>query len=182
VVAYLGDDWTAGRGASSRAKRWTTLLSKQLGVSERNFGAAGTGYAKSSGHAGSYRSRVAAVVAAHPDVVVVSGGRNDARLAPAKVTVQARTLFETLHAKLPKAILIGLPPFWGDSATPVTLVPLAQAIKTAVMAAGGFYLDVPDPLFGHPKYMADAADPNDKGYAAIAAALKAKLLTLAQGR
>jgi lysophospholipase L1-like esterase len=43
---------------------------------------------------------------------------------------------------------------------------------------GGTYLDIPDPIHGHPGFMADAADPNDRGYAAIAAALEPQLALL----
>jgi lysophospholipase L1-like esterase len=175
VVAYLGDDWTSGRGASRPAKRFTTLLARELDVRERNFGAPGTGYAKAAGHAGPYRSRIDAVVAARPAAVVVSGGRNDVRGDPAAAVVQARTLFARLRAKLPDATLIAITPFWGDSDPPAALIAVAQAVKQGVTAAGGIYLDVPDPIHGHPRYMRNAADPNDRGYAAIAAALLAKL-------
>ncbi|HVU92448.1 MAG TPA: SGNH/GDSL hydrolase family protein [Jatrophihabitans sp.] len=175
VVAYLGDDWTSGRGASSPAKRFTTLLAKKLKVQERNFGEPGTGYAKSSGQHGPYRSRIDAIAAVHPEAVVVSGGRNDVRGDPAAAVTQARKLFPRLRARLPHATLIAVTPFWGDSNPPVALVAIAQAVKQGVTAAGGVYLDVPDPIRGHPKYMRTAADPNDRGYAAIAAALLKKL-------
>jgi hypothetical protein len=44
VVAFLGDDYTTGAGASSPAKRFSTLVSQQLGVVEKNFGIAGAGH------------------------------------------------------------------------------------------------------------------------------------------
>jgi lysophospholipase L1-like esterase len=178
LIAFLGDDWTAGTGASRAANRFTTLVAHQLGVAERSFGVAGTGYAKPSAAGGPYFARVAAVVAAHPDVVVVSGGRNDASDSPATAADDARQLFATLHTKLPDAVLIGVAPFWGDSDLPPEMIQLGHAVKAAVTAAGGTYLDLPDPIHGHPSFMADAADPNDQGYAAIAAALAPALQPL----
>jgi lysophospholipase L1-like esterase len=55
------------------------------------------------------------------------------------------------------------------------MVALGAAIKNGVTAAGGTYLDIPDPIHGHPDFMADAADPNNQGYAAIAAAVATQL-------
>jgi lysophospholipase L1-like esterase len=178
VVAFLGDDWTAGTGASSHKHRFTTLVSHDLSVTERNFGADGTGYAKATSSDGDYTSRVADVVAAHPDVVVVSGGRNDATNLLATVASRARSVFDELHSKLPDATLVAVAPMWGDSAKPPEVVAIGQAVKGAVTAAGGKYLDIADPIRGHPGFMANAGDPDDNGYAAIAAALEPKLKAL----
>lgn len=178
VVAFLGDDWTAGTGASSNAKRFTTLVSRSLGFAERNLGADGTGYAKTASDAGDYSSRVKDVVAAHPDIVVVSGGRNDNTNSLDTVTSRAGALFDDLHRQLPHATLVALTPWWGDSDTPKQVTAIAQAVKHAVTSVGGSYLDIADPIHGHPGFMADAADPDDDGYAAIAAALEPKLKRL----
>jgi lysophospholipase L1-like esterase len=178
VVAFLGDDWTAGVGASGIKHRFTTLVSHDLHVTERNFGANGTGYAKETSSDGDYTSRVADVVAAHPDVVVVSGGRNDANNLLATVASRARSLFDELHSKLPDATLVAVAPLWGDSNKPPEVVAIGQAVKSAVTAAGGKYLDIADPIHGHKGFMADAGDPDDDGYAAIAAALEPKLTAL----
>jgi acyl-CoA thioesterase-1 len=178
VVAFLGDDWTAGTGASAKAKRFTTLVCAQLHAEERNFGVDYTGYAKSSDTSGPYRERVDELVATDPDVVVVSGGRNDRPDDAATAAVRIHKLFASLHAKLPNAVLIGVAPFWGDSDLPEELVALADAVKQGVTDAGGTYLDITDPIHGHPNYMADDADPNDKGYAAIAAALAPQIAPL----
>jgi lysophospholipase L1-like esterase len=178
LIAFLGDDWTAGDGASATSKRFTTLVCAQLGAREKNFGVAGTGYAKSSVAGGPYETRIAAIVAARPQVIVVSGGRNDNVDAPATAAEHARALFATLHAKLPDAVLIAVAPFWGDSDLPPSMVALGSAVRQGVTAAGGTYLDLPDPIHGHPSYMADLADPNNQGYAAIAAALAPDLQPL----
>jgi lysophospholipase L1-like esterase len=178
IVAFLGDDWTAGTGASTRKHRFTTLVSQELDVIERNFGADGTGYAKTTATDGDYAHRVDDVVATHPDVVVVSGGRNDAHNLLATVASRARTLFHLLHAALPHATLVAVAPMWGDSDKPAELRAIGQAVKQAVTAASGTYLDISDPIHDHPGFMANAADPDDDGYAAIATALKPELKPL----
>jgi lysophospholipase L1-like esterase len=178
VIAYLGDDWTSGDGASAKSLRFTTLLTEQLHADERNFGVAGTGYAKSSPDGGTYSSRVNAVVAADPQIVIVSGGRNDQSDDAQTAGAAAKALFAKLRAKLPNAVLIGVAPFWGDSDLPPEMVSLATAVNKGVTDAGGSYIDIEDPIHGHPNFMADDADPNDKGYAAIADALEPQVALL----
>jgi lysophospholipase L1-like esterase len=170
-VAFLGDDYTAGTRASTTSARFSTLVSTALDLTERNFGVAGSGYANPRG-GGDYQSRVGRVVAAKPDVVVVSGGRNDVIDDPDTVASNASDLFAELHARLPHAVLVAVAPFWGDSPPRPLLATIAASIKSAVLAVGGRYMNLPDPLRGHPKWMADQADPNDAGYAAIAKAIK----------
>lgn len=181
VVAFLGDDYTVGIGASTKSKGFTALLSAQLNITGKVFGSDQAGYAKASSGGKTYADYVDAVVATHPDVVVVTGGRNDQVDLPASVASAARHLFAQLHTKLPNAELVAVRPFWGDSPAPKTITDVASEVKSAVTHAGGIYLDVPDPLEGHPGWMADAADPNDAGYAAIAAAIEPKLATLLPG-
>ncbi|MDT4912564.1 MAG: hypothetical protein QOC66_1692 [Pseudonocardiales bacterium] len=180
VVAFLGDEWTAGAGTSAKARRFTSVLSARLHVKQRNFGLDGAGYGTPSD---SYRSRVDEVVAAHPDVVLVSGGRND--LSPehdlAASAAEVDRLFAELHAGLPDATLIAVAPFWGDSDLPEALATLGQEVEAAVTAAHGTYLDIEDPIHGHPDFMANDADPNDDGHAAIAAALRPKVARLLTG-
>lgn len=175
VVAFLGDDWTAGIGATREAKRFTTLVSTALNVQELNFGVDGTGYAKSSAAGGSYRSRIDEIAAANPQVVVVSGGRNDSSDDADTLAAHAEELFAKLREKLPNTVLVAVAPFWGDSDLPPELVALGTAIEKGVTDVGGTYLDIEDPIHNHPEFMADLADPNNKGYAAIAEALAPQL-------
>ena len=177
VVAFLGDDWTAGIGASSHKHRFTTLVSHDLQVTERNFGADGTGYAKATSSDGDYTAgRRRGRGAPRRRGRVRRPQRRDNLLAT--VASRARSLFDDLHSKLPDATLVAVAPMWGDSDKPPEVVAVGQAVKSAVTAAGGKYLDIADPIHGHPGLMADAGDPDDDGYAAIAAALEPKLKAL----
>lgn len=174
VVAFLGDDFTAGAGASDPSRGFVALVSRRLGVIGKKFSVAG-GYAKSSAGGKVYADRVAAVAAAGPDVVVVTGGHNDSTDDPSTRHGKVADLFAALQKALPKAVLVAVAPFWGDSSPPPALAALAAAIRAGVRAAGGSYVDLPDPLLGHPEWMSDGVDPNDGGYAAIATALVPKL-------
>lgn len=179
VIAFLGDDYTTGAGASRPVKRFSTILATKLGCVEANFGAVRTGYARvSDTGGGDYTTRVAKVVAANPAVIIVSGGRNDVGDDRATFASKANELFADLRSGLPRAKIIAVAPWWGDSAPRAAMADVAASIKSAVQAVGGTYLDVPDPLFGHSSWMADDADPNDLGYAAIAASLKLRVHAL----
>ena len=167
-VVFLGDDYTAGIGASSPARGWAAAVMRALPVDGTVVAEPGAGYAKRGVRGGSYADLVNEVVAAHPQVVVVSGGRNDVGDDPATLRAQIRALFAQLKAKLPTARLLAVAPWWGDSPHPPKLAKVDAAVRAGVEAAGGTYLDTPDPLVNHPAWMADAADPNNRGYAAIA--------------
>jgi lysophospholipase L1-like esterase len=167
-IAFLGDDYTVGVGAKPRSKSWTALIGRRLPAKVTVAGESGAGYAKKSPTGKTYSSLVDAVVAASPDVVVVSGGRNDVGDDPATVHAAAHALFATLHSRLPHARLLAIAPWWGDSPHPATLTAVDKAVRSGVRAAAGTYLNKPDPLGGHPGFMHDAADPNNSGYRAIA--------------
>jgi lysophospholipase L1-like esterase len=170
-VVFLGDDYAAGRGASSPAHGWTGAVAGALHLDASVVAEPGAGYATPGVRGGSYAALVGGVVAAKPQVVLVSGGRNDVGAAPATLRAQTRALFARLKAELPDARLLAIAPWWGDSAHPPKLAKVDAAVRAGVEAAGGTYLDAPDPLRGHPSWMADAADPTDRGYAAIARAV-----------
>ena len=63
----------------------------------------------------------------------------------------------------------------GRQSHPAKLTKVNTAAQAGVDAVHGTYLDVPDALRGHPQWMADQADPNNRGYRAIAASLTGPL-------
>jgi acyl-CoA thioesterase I len=175
VVAFLGDDWTNGRGASKPSKDFVHLIAADLRLGAHAFGTDFGGYARPGTDHRTYASLLPAVVRVAPAVVVVSGGRNDVTDYAPTMATAATAIFRSLHQQLPKATLIAIAPLWGDSDHPAKLQPIAAAVKAAVAAGHGSYWEVPDPLHGHHDWMANEADPNDRGYAALAAALVPRL-------
>lgn len=170
-TVFLGDDYTNGTGASAGSKPWTAQVADALHLDAHVVAEDNAGYATPGIDGTDYLSLVPQVVAAAPDLVVVSGGRNDVSQAPGVLNSAAQRLFARLHARLPAATLVAVAPFWGDSAHPAKLAKVDHAVRAAVTAVNGTYLDVTDPLVGHRKLMADDADPNSAGYAKIAEAI-----------
>jgi GDSL-like Lipase/Acylhydrolase family len=175
VVAFLGDDFTDGAGATSPATRWSSLVSEQFGWAEHNFGVAGTGYANGGSAGGTtYAARVAAVVATAPVIVIVSGGRFDieSKNGPTAIKAGVTATFKQLRAALPKAVIIAESPIWPLTKPPAALAVVAADVKAAVASVGGQYLDIGEPLFGLTADFGAHTLPNDLGYAALAKAFE----------
>lgn len=170
-VVFLGDDYTSGAGASSPRAGWTAQVATALHLDATTVAENGAGYLQQGVDGTAYQGLVDKVVAAEPDVVVVSGGRNDVDYPAGQLSTAAQQLFTTLHTRLPDARLVAIAPWWGDSPHPPKLTKVDTAVQNAVEAVGGAYLDVPDALRGHPDWMADLADPDNRGYRAIATSL-----------
>ncbi len=175
VVAFLGDDFTAGVGASSPAARWTSLVAEKYGWDEKNFGVAGTGYSTGGTAKGApYSARVAAVAATAPAIVIVSGGRFDIQSPNGPTAIKAGVVatFKALRAALPKAVIIAESPVWPLTKPPATLALVAADVKAAVAAVDGRYLDIDEPLFGLTADFGAHNQPNDAGYAVLAKAFE----------
>lgn len=181
-VAFLGDSYTVGVGSSAPDRRWSTTVATRLGWNELNFGASGTGYAATYALPGaslseSYAARIAAIVAAQPDVVVVSGGRNDLRCDIDVIAAGAELVLTRLTTLLPDATIIVVDPWWGSTTPPEKLDEIGAAVDLAAIDAGVQVLDTQQPLADGDLMSSDGIHPDDAGHAAIAEAM----LTLLEG-
>lgn len=188
LVAFMGDSYTAGVGASSQSDRFTTLVAAHEGWIEKNFGVGGTGYitaidsataqdACSLDRCPSYTEKIADAAAIQPDTVVVSGGRNESDKADDQGYAEGvADFYRQLRAALPDAQIIAASPIWSAGSPPAGLAKVGDAVRAGVTAVGGTYLDIGEPLRGHPEWLiADAKHPNSAGHAAIADAVDAAL-------
>lgn len=175
-VAFLGDSYTTGFGASKPERRWTSLVCDHLGWTQLNFGVGGTGYLNPLQPHVAYPYRVSEIAARHPDVVVVSGGYNDRGLAaraPQEELAAIRSTFAKLRKALPNATLYAVRPFAPAGPEAPVLGAIGSAVEQSVQEVGGTYLDIGDPLRYAPEDMyADGIHPNDPGYRALAEAFE----------
>lgn len=185
-VAFLGDSYAAGVGASSATTRFTALLSDTFNWQEGNFARAGTGYVTSVttnaaatcglAYCPSILEKTADVIAAHPDIVFVSGGRFDVGQTSVAEKNAITQTFALLRASLPNARIFAISPLWDDALTPPALVTIGTQVNTAVTAVKGTYLDIGQPLLKAPTLVAaDGINANDAGQKAIATAVQAAL-------
>ncbi|MDJ0428014.1 SGNH/GDSL hydrolase family protein [Rhodococcus fascians] len=171
VVAFLGDSYSKGIGASSNGSRWTTLVSAAMGWSELNLAEGGSGYTTTQlGQKTDYSIKLDVIAAAQPDIVVVSGGRNDYEAGTAAIIAAvAASLFESIRALAPNSELIVTSPIWDSTKSPPEFATVVNGIKTATEGAGACYLDLREPLAGHQSMIdADGLHPNNSGHRAIA--------------
>lgn len=174
VVAFMGDSYTAYSGS------WALKLSAAEDWQGKLFALGGTGYAKAipSGGVpacgkdvcGNYLTQAPAVLAFKPEMVVVSGGRNDLHEDPAVVQANATKLFTTLAKGLPDAKVIVTSPVWDASPLPEGFAEITAAIKAAATASGAQYVDIGQPLANHPELIGpDGVHPTNEGHAVLAA-------------
>jgi lysophospholipase L1-like esterase len=186
TAAFLGDSYTAGAKASSPEKSFPALVCAAKPWALANLARGGTGYITPVSdpatamlgcglpYCPSYTEMIPAAAALHPSVVVVNGGRNEVNTPNWPVGVQA--FFNSLRSALPSAQIIATSVIWDDDLVPAALPGMCATVQSAVSSVGGVYVDLADPLLGHPEFIAtDGVHPNDAGHAAIAAALLAGL-------
>ena len=122
---------------------WATMAAR-LGWTVTANAYGGTGYATDSTPYYRYgdASRVLSVVAAAPDVVLITGGINDAATgAQAGVQAGCTSLIASLQSGLPLALIIVVAPFAPIANGWYALEVTREAVVTAAMTAGVELID-----------------------------------------
>lgn len=174
VVAFLGDSYSKGIGASTSGSRWTTLVSASMGWSELNLAEGGSGYTTTYlGQKTDYGIKLDVIAAAQPDIVVVSGGRNDYEAGTSSITrAVAASLYSAIKSAAPEAELVVTRPIWDSTRPPAEFATLGDGVHEAARTAGARYLDIGEPLTDRPEMIdPDGLHPNDAGHRAIAEAV-----------
>jgi acyl-CoA thioesterase-1 len=162
----FGDSLTEGYGASE-GNNYPALLSRRLGVEIRNLGRSGETSADGL-------TRVEAVAALHPRVVLLCFGGNDSLSGePVSRTIgNVAGIIDRLQAEGSFIVLIGIRSASLRDKNEQYFRKLAQDKNV---------LYIPDMLQGlafRPIYMSDGIHPNDAGYARIAERLEKALKPL----
>jgi len=108
-----------------------------------------------------------------PDIVFISGGQNAADRTPDELAGDISLFFTVLEHGYPDAAVYATSAISPEDETSDIYAVMNEHIEQAVTAIGGTYLDLGQPLAGHPEYLADAGHPNDAGHRAIADAVLA---------
>lgn len=180
VVAFYGDSYTLGTGASSQQKRWSTVICNERSWREVNPSTNGLGFVNNRS------ARVdepGEVIASHPDIVFITMGLNDNfsydRAAP-QIKKQISVDFSRLKTALPLARFIVVEPFWYTDDRPHSLTVISGWVQDAASTIHADYIAGASRwIEHHPEWMAsDGLHPNDAGYAEMAKRMDSELTAL----
>jgi lysophospholipase L1-like esterase len=110
TVAFLGDSITSGFAEIDYSQIWPAGASAEFGWTMAQFSVPGTGYVAHTPE-DDFSSRVEAVAASEPDVIVVAGGTNDYVFPATEVRAAADLLIDELELAAPQAEIVMLSAF-----------------------------------------------------------------------
>ncbi|NUT57867.1 MAG: SGNH/GDSL hydrolase family protein [Agromyces sp.] len=174
VVAFYGDSYTRGTGASSPERRWSTIVAQGRGWWEFNPSIDGLGYVNNRDLIGG--DDLVDQIVEHeptPDVVIVTMGLNDNFSMPASADEIEAAIDADLRRfrdELPDARLVVVEPFWYTDERPDSVEQVIGWVEAAAADVDAEYIAGASRwLEGHPEWMAaDGIHPNDDGYAELA--------------
>ena len=180
LVAFYGDSYTLGTGASDLANRWSTIICLERGWREFNPSVNGLGFVNNRRLDVDLPEQI---IAQRPDIVFVTMGLNDnfsyanrADEVHAAIDADLRRLKDAL----PEARFVVVEPFWYTDRRPESVEVIIGWVHDAANAIGADWIpDASHWIEGHPEWMAnDGLHPNDDGYAEMARRMDAALAEL----
>lgn len=184
VVAFYGDSYTRGTGASTPERRWSTIVARERGWWEFNPSVDGLGYVNNrelvaAGTGGDLVDRIVDHDPA-PDVVIVTMGLNDNFSMPDRADEIEAAIDADLRRfrdELPDARLVVVEPFWYTDARPDSVDEIIGWVEAGAADVGAEVIPGASRwLEGHPEWIAaDGIHPNDEGYAELARRMDAEL-------
>jgi lysophospholipase L1-like esterase len=182
LVAFYGDSYTLGTGASDLAVRWSTVICEQRGWTEFNPSVNGLGFVNNRPLYGD-GDLPSLVIQQQPDIVFVTMGLND-NFSYARVGDQIREQIDAdldrLVDALPDARFIVVEPFWYTDERPESVEIIIDWVHESADRIGADWIPGASHwIEGHPEWMAsDGLHPNDDGYAEIAIRMDEELKKL----
>ena len=179
-VAFYGDSYTLGTGASSPELRWSTVVSQARNWQEFNPSVNGLGFVTNRSSA---RDLPTEVIGFDPDIVFVTMGLNDNfsyDFEAQRIHDQIDADIDRLASELPDARLIVVEPFWYTDERPESVEVIIGWVRDAAARVDADYIPGASRwIEGHPEWMAfDGLHPNDEGYAAMAVEMEKALVEL----
>lgn len=167
-VVTLGDSLMAGSGLE-RDEAWPALLAQRDDLSITNLACGGMGFVVSGECGTSYAGFSPAVAALQPEVILVQSSSNDFWQDPDEIRADTDDTVTQLRDAAPDARIVGLSTIWNDEPeVPDDTATTSDALRSAVDSVGGMFVDVGQPLSGHPEWMQDDdVHPTAEGQQAI---------------
>jgi hypothetical protein len=172
-VTVIGD---AASGASSASSAWPALIASELKVTVRASATAGEGYLTKGTGGGTFVTD-ADKVSPTSTVVVFAGGASDVSHTALSVVQAESKALAAVKARAPRAKIIVVGPTSTAASTPLPLLRLRDAERTAALAAKVRFVDpISSKWFsGQSGVTGTGGVPTDKGQKIIQQALVAVL-------
>ena len=187
LVAFYGDSYTLGTGASDPSRRWSTIISEERGWREFNPSVNGLGFVNHRENFGE-DDLPALVIAQKPDIVFVTMGLNDTFSYDRRADLIRDTIsgdLTRIREALPSARIVVVEPFWYTEQRPASLEQIIVWVEDAAAEIGADWIPGASRwLDGHhagseDSWMAsDGLHPSDVGYAHMAEQMDAALTRL----
>lgn len=187
IVAFYGDSYTLGTGASDPSLRWSTIISEERGWREFNPSVNGLGFVNHRENFGE-DDLPALVIAQKPDIVFVTMGLNDTFSFDRRADLIRDTIsgdLTRIREALPSARIVVVEPFWYTEQRPASLEQIIVWVEDAAAEIGADWIPGASRwLDGHhagseDSWMAsDGLHPSDVGYAHMAEQMDAALTRL----
>lgn len=176
----IGDSIMKGHGLDAN-QAWPALIAANRGWTLDNLACDGAGFLTTGDKTDcdrTFAGLIEEAVDLQPRTVIVEGSSNDFGESNDALYKETVSELRQLHTALPHAKIIGLSTVWNDTAVPEQLAHVNNQVKHAVLMVGGRYLDIGQPLGGHPEWMqSDDVHPTAAGQKAIELAVEAAFAT-----
>ena len=174
-VLTIGDSIMNGHGLPS-GDAWPYLVASVEGWDVTNDGCDGAGVLTPGDPAkcdSDYAGIISASAAMSPNIVIIEGSSNDFDLDNSALLVATISEVQSIKFEFPSAQIVGLSTLWGSTVPQAELAQVNAQVKVAVTDAGGTYLDIGQPMEGHPELMqADDVHPTAAGQAVLATTIE----------
>ena len=182
LIAFYGDSYTLGTGATSPSVRWSTRIAESRGWREFNPSVSGLGFINNRSLFGD-GDLPSMIIEQQPDLIMVTMGLNDNfsyAFASDAIEAQISTDLQRLREGVPDARIIVVEPFWYTAEQPESVGIIIDWVRDAAAEIGADYISGASTwIAGRDGEMAaDGLHPNDEGYALMTRRMDAALLEL----
>lgn len=176
VVGFYGDSLTAGFAASSPGARWSALLCARHGWVEINPSISGLGFVQARGS----RDLPGEIIAAAPDLILVTLGINDLRLVDGRAADIRAAIDTDLHRLRDEtgAIILVAMPFSPIRYRPPQLIALEGWLRTGAAEIDAPVIESEEWMADRPELTVDGIHFNDAGEARVAGLMDQAVETL----
>ena len=173
TVAVIGDSIESGTGLRP-AEAWPALVAVDRRWELENYSVPGAGFV-ALGDEQDFGAQVDQAIALRADMVLIGASDNDLGRDVSTVSAAMTAAVQRLRTALPHACILGFNALTGE-ASDDDLAPLNEALRDAVTAVGGHWLDLGQPYRGRAGLVQDDGEhPTPAGQQAIAAAVLERL-------